>query len=116
MLARMLRVSAGLELLAAALLAYALMQLGMSAIPAVLLALLLPLAVHAVPLAIEFVTGAVIDRRPGARLGAWELARVWLGETARAFSAFNIDQPWRAGFPEPAGVLESARAAGLFIR
>ena len=63
MLARMLRVSAGLELLAAALLAYALMQLGMSAIPAVLLALLLPLAVHAVPLAIEFVTGAIIDRR-----------------------------------------------------
>ena len=115
MLARMLRVSAGLELLAAALLAYALMQLGMSAIPAVLLALLLPLAVHAVPLAIEFGTGAVIDRRPVARLGAWGLTRVWLDETARAFRAFNIDQPWRAGFTESALVPDSARPAVLFI-
>ncbi len=115
MLARMLRVSAGLELLAAALLAYALMQFGMSAAPAVLLALLLPVAVHAVPLAIEFVTGAIVDRRPVARLGPWALARVWLNETARAFRAFNIDQPWRADFAEPAIVPDSARPAVLLI-
>ena len=112
MLARILRIGAGLEVIAAALLAYALMQLGMSAIPAVLLALLLPLAVHAVPLAIEFVTGAVIDRRPVARLGPFALTRVWLDETGRSFQVFNIDQPWRADFAEPAHRARLRKAGG----
>jgi hypothetical protein len=113
MLARMLRVSAGLELLAGALLAYALMQFGIPTIPAVLLALLLPVAVHAVPLAIEFVTGAIVDRRPVVRLSPWALARVWLNETARAFARSISTQLANHGQSADPGVEDADRSAAL---
>ena len=114
MLARILRIGAGLELIAAVALAAALLHFGVEAWLAVLLAALLPLAVHAVPLALEFITGALIDRRPVARLGPLALAGVWVRETWRSFQVFNVDQPWRAGFPE-AMVRDPGRPAVLFI-
>lgn len=113
-LAGILRVSAAIELIAAVALAVGLIWLGAATWLAVLLALALPFAVHGVPLAIEFVTGALIDRRPGARLGPFTLARVWLRETWRSFMVFNVDQPWRAGFSEPE-IARDERRAVLFI-
>jgi pimeloyl-ACP methyl ester carboxylesterase len=115
MLARLLRV-AGLVVLAAAVaLGWLLVRAGAPAWLAIGAALLLPLAVHGVPLAIEFVTGALLDRRPVARLGPLALARVWWGETWRSFKVFNLDQPWRADFAEPPIVRDAARPAVLFI-
>ena len=76
---------------------------------------LLPLAVQGVPLAIEFVTGALIDRRPVARIGFLELVAVWWGETWRSFKVFNIDQAWRADFPERPLVRDPSRPTVLLI-
>jgi triacylglycerol lipase len=115
MLARILRIGAALEVLAAIGVAALLLQLKVAPWLAIGIAALLPLAIHAVPLAIEFVTGAIVDRRPVARLGPLALARVWCGETRRSFQVFNIDQPWRAAFAEPALVHDTQRPAVLFI-
>ncbi len=115
MLARILRIGAGLEAIAALVLATVLIRTGLAAWLAVVLALMLPLAVHGIPLAIEFITGAIVDRRPLARLGPFALVRVWLGETWRSFKVFNLDQPWRADFPEPDIVPQPDRPAVLFI-
>ena len=115
MLARLLRIGAGIELLGAVVIGAALLHWGAPAWVAVLAGAALPLMVHGVPLAIEFATGAAIDRRPVARLGPLALGRVWLGETWRSFKVFNIDQAWRAGFPEPAVVHDPLRPAVLFI-
>lgn len=114
MLARILRIGVGLELIAAV----ALVTLfGAWLVPplAVALILMFPLAVHGIPLAIEFITGAIVDRRPVARLGPLALMKVWLGETWRSFKVFNIDQPWRAGFAEPEILRQADRPAVLFI-
>lgn len=115
MLTRLLRVAGLLVLAAAVALGWAAWRAGAPVWLAVLVALLLPLAVHGVPLAIEFVTGALLDRRPVARLGPLACVRLWWGETWRSFRVFNIDQPWRADFAEPAVVRDSARPAVLFI-
>jgi len=115
MLARILRIGELIELLAAVALLALLLQLGVSFVAAVVLAALLPVAVHAVPIGIEFITGAVVDRRPVSRLGPLALTGVWLRETLRSFQVFNIDQPWRADFPEPRIVRDARRPAVLFI-
>jgi predicted alpha/beta hydrolase family esterase len=115
MLARYLKVGEYIELLAAIVIARALVLAGLPAWLAIALAALLPLAVHGVPLAIEFVVGALIDRRPVARLGFVELVRVWWGETWRAFTVFNIDQAWRSRFPERPLVRDPNRPAVLLV-
>ncbi len=115
MLARILRIGAGLEAIAAVVLAAVLIRSGLAPWLAVVLALMLPMAVHGIPLAIEFATGAIVDRRPVARLGPLELLQVWLGETWRSFKVFNLDQPWRAGFEEPEIAPQPDRPAVLFI-
>jgi hypothetical protein len=115
MLARILRIGAFLELAAAIALVIALVRFEVSPWLAVLVASMLPFAVHGIPLAIEFVTGALVDRRPTARLSPFALARVWAGETWRSFRVFNIDQPWRAGFAEPLILRDRDRRAVLFI-
>jgi predicted alpha/beta hydrolase family esterase len=115
MLARILRFAGAVELIAAAALAAVLLRAGVAPWLALSAALMLPLAVHGVPLAIEFIVGAAIDRRPIARLGPWTLVRVWLGETWRSFKVFNIDQPWRAQFAEPPPRRDAPRPAVLFI-
>src|SRR5512144_586069 len=91
MLAQFLRVGMAIELLAAFVLGRALVLVGLPLWLAVVLAALLPLALQGVPLAIEFVTGALIDRRPVARLGFLELVAVWWRETWRAWVVFNVD-------------------------
>jgi len=115
MLARYLRIGAAIELLAALALAHGLVQAGVDRWLAIGLAALLPFAVHGVPLAIEFVTGALIDRRPVARIGFLELVVVWWGETWRSFTVFNIDQAWRADFPERPLVRDPSRPTVLLI-
>jgi predicted alpha/beta hydrolase family esterase len=115
MLANLLRAGAAIEAIAALALAFTLLRAGVHPGIALAAALLLPLAVHGIPLAIEFAVGAAVDRRPIARIGPLALARVWWGETWRSFKVFSIDQPWRAGFPEPALVHDPARPAVLFI-
>ena len=115
MLARYLRIGAAIELLAALALAHGLVLAGVDRWLALGLAALLPFAVQGVPLAIEFVTGALIDRRPVARIGVLELVAVWWGETWRSFKVFNIDQAWRADFPERPLVRDPSRPAVLLI-
>jgi len=114
MLARILRIGVGLEVIAALMLVTV---LGAWVVPplAVAIIVLLPLAVHGIPLAIEFITGAIVDRRPVARLGPFALTKVWFGETWRSFKVFNLDQPWRADYPEPNIVRQPDRPAVLFI-
>jgi triacylglycerol lipase len=114
MLARILRIGVGLEVIAAVMLVTV---LGAWVVPplAVAIIVLLPLAVHGIPLAIEFITGAIVDRRPVARLGPFALTKVWFGETWRSFKVFNLDQPWRADYPEPDIVRQPDRPAVLFI-
>jgi len=115
MLARYLRIGAVIQLLAVLALAHALVQADVDRWFAIALAVLLPFAVQGVPLAVEFVTGALIDRRPVARIGLIELAAVWWGETWRSFKVFNIDQPWRADFPERPLARDPARPAVLLV-
>jgi hypothetical protein len=115
MLARYLRVGAAIQVLAAVVIARALMLLGVAPWLAVALAALLPFAVQGVPLAIEFAVGALIDRRPVARLGFAQLVAVWWGETWRSFTVFNIDQSWRARFPERPLVADPRRPAVLLV-
>jgi predicted alpha/beta hydrolase family esterase len=115
MLQKILRFGTFLELAFAATVAAWLLHLGYSAWIALIAAALLPLAVHAIPLAIEFATGALIDRRPVARLGPVDALRVWWGETWRSFTVFNIDQAWRADFPERPLVRDPHRPAVLLV-
>jgi len=115
MLARYLRVAQGIQVLAALALASALQRAGAPAWLAILCGVLLPFAVQGVPLGIEFVTGALIDRRPVARIGFLRLVAIWWIETWRASVVFNIDQPWRANFPERPLVRDPSRPAVLLI-
>jgi triacylglycerol lipase len=115
MLARYLRIGQAIEVLAALVLARALVLADVEPWLAVLAGALLPLAVQGVPLAIEFVTGALVDRRPVARIGLFRLVAIWWVETWRSFVLFNIDQPWRAGFPERPLVRDPSRPAVLLV-
>jgi predicted alpha/beta hydrolase family esterase len=115
MLARYLRVGQLIELLAAVVLARALMFADVSPWLAVLAGVLLPFAVQGVPLAIEFLTGALVDRRPVARIGFFRLVAIWAVETWRSWIVFNIDQPWLAGFPERPLVRDPSRPTVLLI-
>jgi predicted alpha/beta hydrolase family esterase len=115
MMSRILRVLSLLVVVAAVVIAWSLVQIGAPVWLAVIVALLLPLAVHGVPLAIEFVIGALIDRRPVARLSPVAFVRTWWGETWRSFIAFSVDQPWRANFDAPALVQDPQRPAVLLV-
>jgi predicted alpha/beta hydrolase family esterase len=115
MLARYLRIGGVIQLLAVLALAHALVQADVDRWFAIALAALLPFAVQGVPLAVEFVTGALIDRRPVARIGLIELVAVWWGETWRSFKVFNIDQAWRADFSERPVVSDPSRPTVLLI-
>jgi predicted alpha/beta hydrolase family esterase len=115
MLKSILRIGTLLEFMLATVLAAWLLQLGVALWIALAVAALLPLMVHAIPLGIEFVTGALIDRRPVSRLGLRDAIRVWWQETWRSFTVFNIDQAWRADFPERPLVRDPHRPAVLFV-
>jgi predicted alpha/beta hydrolase family esterase len=115
MLARFLRIGIAIELFAAIVLGQALVLADLPVWLAVVLAAQVPLAVQGVPLAIEFIIGALIDRRPVARIGFFELVAVWWGETWRSWTVFNIDQAWRSNFPERPLVRDPNRPAVLLI-
>ena len=115
MLARLLRISSLLTIALATVLAVWFVDLGLSPWIASAIGLLLPLVIHALPLGVEFITGALIDRRPIARLNAVDAVRLWLVESWRSFVVFNIDQPWRASFPERPIVNDAARPAVLLV-
>lgn len=115
MLARGLRIANLVVALATAWLAWSLHHAGHVWPVAVALALLLPLGLQGVPLALEFITGALVDRRAGPRLGPLAALRLWAGETSHSLRLFNVDQVWRAGFPEPAVLRDPARPAVLLI-
>ena len=114
-LGRILRISSLLSFTLAAVLAWWLISVGVSPWIAIVLGLLLPFAIHAVPLGIEFIVGAVLDRRAVAPLGVVDAIRLWLVESWRSFIVFNIDQPWRAHFPERPIVRDAARPAVLLV-
>ena len=115
MLGRILRISSLLTIALATLLTVWFIDLGLSPWIAVTIGVLLPFVIHAVPLSVEFIIGALIDRRPIARLNLFEAARLWLSESWRSFVVFNIDQPWRADFPERPVVNDAARPAVLLV-
>ena len=115
MLGRILRISSLLTIALATVLTLWFIDLGMSAWVAIGVGLLLPFAIHAVPLAVEFITGAVIDRRPTVRLNAIDAVRVWLVESWRSFMVFNVDQPWRANFAERPIAHDPTRPAVLLV-
>lgn len=115
MLGRLLRISSILTIALATVLAVWFIDLGLSPWVAIAIGLLLPFLIHALPLAVEFIIGAVIDRRPIGRLGPLDAIRVWLIESWRSFVVFNIDQPWRANFPERPIVNDAVRPAVLLV-
>lgn len=115
MLSRILRVLSIAVLVAAASLIWALLWMGLPWWFAVAVGLVVPLAAHGVPLAIEFITGALIDPRPVARLTPTAALRLWWGETWRSFQVFSIDQPWRSRFAEPPLVHDRERPAVLLV-
>jgi predicted alpha/beta hydrolase family esterase len=115
MLARYLKIGAVIEALAMIVVARFAVVAGAPLIVALVAAAVLPVAVHGVPLAVEFVTGALIDRRPVARIGFFALLAVWWDETWRSWKVFNVDQAWRADFPERPLVRDPARPAVLLV-
>ncbi len=115
MLGRILRISSLLTIALATVLTVWFVDLGLSPWLAIAIGLLLPFAIHALPLGVEFITGALIDRRPISRLGPVDAVRLWLVESWRSFVVFNIDQPWRANFAERPIVSDPARPAVLLV-
>lgn len=115
MLGRILRISSLLTIALATVLAVWFVDLGVSPWIAIAIGVLLPFVIHALPLGVEFITGALIDRRPVARLNVVEAVRLWLSESWRSFVVFNIDQPWRASFPERPVANDPGRPAVLFV-
>ena len=115
MLRRILRIVSLIELALAVALGWALIQFGVPLWLAIAAAVALPFLIHASPLAIEFGTGAISDRRPIARLSPIDSIRLWWNESWRSFSAFTIDQPWRADFREPPIVNDPLRPAVLLV-
>ena len=115
MLGRILRISSLLTIALATVLVVWFIDLGLLPWTAIAIGLLLPFAIHALPLGIEFITGALIDPRPVARLNAVDAVQLWLVESWRSFVVFNIDQPWRDNFPERPIVNDAARPAVLLI-
>ena len=115
MLGRILRISSLLTIALATVLAVWFIDLGLSPWIAIAIGVLLPFVIHALPLGVEFIIGALIDRRPVARLGVIDALRLWLVESWRSFVVFNIDQPWRANFAERPIVNDAARAAVLLV-
>ena len=115
MVARGLRIASLLVAGAALALALWLAGRGSPAPLALSLAAVFVFALHGLPLAIEFVTGALIDPRPPGRLGPLAFVRLWWGETWRQFRVFMIDQPWRSRFAEPALQFDPQRPALLLI-
>ena len=115
MLTRILRIASVVQLAVGVVLAVGLIAIGVPAWIAVIVGASMPFLFHAVALAIEFIIGAIVDRRPVPRLNPVDAIRVWLVESWRSTSVFNVDQPWRANFPERPLVRDAGRPAVLLV-
>jgi predicted alpha/beta hydrolase family esterase len=115
MLARFLRLSLALQWLLVAIVAWLLVLARLAWWLAVPLAVLLPYAVTALILGIEFLTGAMLDRRPGRRLGPLAALRLWWRESCTSFLFFSWKQPFAADFAEPPLVTDPRRPALLLV-
>ena len=115
MVGRLLRVNSLLVIALATVFTVWLINLGVQPVIAVAAGLTVPVAMHALPLGIEFLVGSLVDRRPTSRLGTVDAAAMWLTESWRSFAVFNIDQPWRSAFAERSIVADPGRPAVLLI-
>ena len=77
-------------------------------------AMLAPLVVVGVLLAIEFAVAAAADPR-SPRTPPWRVLRMWLRETSVSLRLFLWRQPWRSGFPELPLTDDPQRPALLLI-
>ena len=77
-------------------------------------AVLAPVAVVAVLLAIEFSVAAAADPR-SPRTPPWRVLRMWLREASVSLRLFLWRQPWRSGFPELPLTHDPQRPALLLI-
>jgi len=102
MMARILRFVVAAQLAAAFAIALGLAHLGWSAWLALAAAATLPVVVQGVLLAIQFATGALLDRRAQARLSLARAVRLWWRETWISVVTFGWRMPFRAGSPLPA--------------
>ena len=114
-MARLLAVATLLQWALAAAFAVWLTERGVTAWIAALAAFALLIAVHGLPLAIEFITGTIIDRRAGARLGPLAALRLWWGETWISWRMFGWQMPFRDRFAEPPIAHDPQRPALLLI-
>lgn len=115
MLARLLAIATLLLWTFAALVAVWLHRRGLALWLAAPAALALLITVHGVPLAIEFITGAIIDRRPGPRLGPIAALRLWWVETWTQWRLFGWQMPFRASFADPPVARDPSRPALVLI-
>ena len=115
LLARTLRWSLLVQFALAAGAALLLHAWGVPAWFAIVAAFALPLAGTAIVLAIEFVTGAAIDRREGGRLRVGPALRLWGNETLTSFRMFGWNQPFASTFPEQPLVKDPQRPAVLLV-
>ena len=115
MLARTLRWSLAVQTALAAGAGALLHRAGVPAWLAIAIAVALPFAVTGLVLAIEFVTGAAIDRRAGARLGIGKALRMWWTETLTSVRMFSWAQPFASKFPERVFVRDPQRPAVLLV-
>lgn len=114
-MARLLAIATLLQWVLAALVAAWLKQLGLHAVVAIVIAFALLIAVHGLPLAIEFAAGALIDRRPGPGLSPPAAVRLWWSETWISWRMFGWQMPFRSRFAEPAITRDPQRPAVLLI-
>lgn len=82
---------------------------------ATLIALSIGPLLQASLLGTQFLTGAIIDRRPGPRLTAVGALRLWLTESWTWWRMFVWHMPFRCHFPEPVLVRDPERRAVLLI-
>jgi predicted alpha/beta hydrolase family esterase len=114
-MARLLAIATILQWTLAGVFAVWLTERGVPAWIALPAAVVLLIAVHGLPLAIEFVTGALIDRRPGPRLSPLAAVRLWANETWISWRMFGWQMPFRSGFAEPVIARDPQRPAVLLI-
>ncbi len=114
-LARLLAWGAVLLWSGAAGLAWVLVHWGVPVWVAIVIAVLMGPASQGGLLAIEFITGALIDRRPGPRLSPGVALRLWACETWAWWRMFAWHMPFRASFAEPLITHDPQRRAVLLI-
>src|SRR5258706_11906001 len=115
MMARILRFVVAAQVAAALTIALGLAHLGWPAWLALAAAATLPVVLQSVLLAIQFATGALIDRRAQARLSVARTVQLWWRETWLSVATFCWRMPFRAASPLPAVRRSPAAPAVLLV-